>query len=120
MEKKYLAEGIHLIYDIYNVDNKLLNDGDFLEKMLVKASELSGATVLGVSKHKFEPAGYSVLVSLSESHASIHTYVDLDNDNGSSAMCDIFTCGNSCFPMKGIDYILEVLELKMGIIIWLN
>lgn len=46
----------------------------FLEYHLVTAADHSGAHVLNVSAKEFEPHGVTVLVLLSESHLSIHTY----------------------------------------------
>ena len=52
----------------------LLDDIYFLEHHLVHAADQSGAHVLNVSTKEFNPHGVTVLVLLSESHLSIHTY----------------------------------------------
>lgn len=109
--KNYLSQGVHCICDIHNVSNNLLNDGELLELILVKACKLSGATVLNISKHKFEPAGWTIQITLSESHASIHTYVDLNNKDGlGEIFLDMFTCGKKCSPEIGVTYIISQLR----------
>jgi len=105
---KYISEGVHSLCDLHNVSNDKLNDIDYLESIMIKACKLSGATILNIYKHKFEPAGVTILISLSESHASIHTYVDLDSEDSlGKAMLDFFTCGNSCLPKTGIKYLID-------------
>ena len=108
--KNYVSEGIHILLDAYEVSNKLLNNSEYLESVLIKACELSGATVLGTIEHKFNPVGVTLIVMLSESHFSIHTYVDLENkDDMGMFMVDGFTCGLNCKPEIGIAYIVNQL-----------
>jgi S-adenosylmethionine decarboxylase len=42
---------------------------------------------------------------LAESHLSIHTWPE----NG-MAVCDVFTCGDSTMPEKGVEYMKEQLK----------
>lgn len=107
--KNYLPNGTHCICDLHNISNGLLDDSDFLEQIMRKACELSGATVLSSNTNKFEPAGCTITLNLSESHASIHTYVNLKNRDGlGECFIDIFSCGN-CSPIIGITYIINQL-----------
>lgn len=109
-QQKYISEGVSILCDIHNVSNDKLNDIDYLESILIKACELSGTTILNIYKHKFEPAGVTVQISLSESHASIHTYVDLDSENGlGEIFIDFFTCGKMCDPEIGVAFIVNQL-----------
>lgn len=71
---EYSTFGKHIIVDLWGVDFSLLDDIHFLEHHLVTAADHSGAHVLNVSKKEFQPYGVTVLVLLSESHLSIHTY----------------------------------------------
>ncbi|ARO63155.1 S-adenosylmethionine decarboxylase proenzyme 2 [Bacillus cereus] len=71
---EYSTFGKHIIVDLWGVDFSLLDDMQFLEYHLVTAADYSGAHVLNVSKKEFQPYGVTVLVLLSESHLSIHTY----------------------------------------------
>ena len=83
---------------------------------MIKACELSGATILNVYKHKFEPSGVTILIGLSESYATIHTYVDLDNKDGlGDCFLDFFTCG-SCNPEIGIKHLIDNLCSEMSAI----
>lgn len=71
---EYSTFGKHIIVDLWGVDFSLLDDAHFLDYHLVNAAHLSGAHVLNVNTKEFHPHGVTVLVLLSESHLSIHTY----------------------------------------------
>ncbi|HEX7056262.1 MAG TPA: adenosylmethionine decarboxylase, partial [Bacilli bacterium] len=72
---------------------------------LVEAAEASGATVLSVQSKQFEPQGATVLVMLSESHLSIHTYPE----KGFAAI-DCYTCGETVDPQVAVDCLVSVLK----------
>lgn len=72
---------------------------------MVKAAEACGASVLSVQAQQFEPQGATVLVLLSESHVSIHTYPE----KGFAAL-DCYTCGETVDPQKAIDYMIQILR----------
>lgn len=74
---------------------------------MVEAAEACGATVLSVQAKQFEPQGATVLVMLSESHLSIHTYPE----RGFAAL-DCYTCGETVDPQLAIDYMVSVLKPK--------
>jgi S-adenosylmethionine decarboxylase len=65
-----------------------LNDVERLRTDLTHAVTSVGATVLSCIWHKFEPQGVSLVLLLSESHASIHTYPE-----EKACFIDLFTCG---------------------------
>ena len=71
---EYSTFGRHVAVDTWGVDFDLLNNAEFLQAHMVEAAEACGATVLSVQAKQFEPQGATVLVLLSESHLSIHTY----------------------------------------------
>ncbi|MEW9701928.1 adenosylmethionine decarboxylase [Paenibacillus sp. SI8] len=102
---KYSTYGRHIALDVWGVDHAILDDIDFLRLILVKAAKESGAQVLSVSYKKFEPSGCTILVLLSESHLSIHTYPDED-----FAAIDCYTCGKDVDPSLAIDYLLDILK----------
>lgn len=107
--KNYISEGVSIICDLHNVSNNKLNNLEYLESIMLKACELSGATILGINKFKFDPAGVTIIITLSESHFSIHTYVDVNSKNNTGiTMLDGFTCGN-CSPEIGVTYIINQL-----------
>ncbi|WP_270164677.1 adenosylmethionine decarboxylase [Paenibacillus sp. SYP-B4298] len=104
---EYSTFGRHVAVDTWGVDFELLNSAEFLQAQMVEAAENCGATVLSVQAKQFEPQGATVLVLLSESHLSIHTYPE----KGFAAM-DCYTCGETVDPQLAIDYMLSVLKPK--------
>ncbi|WP_317981048.1 adenosylmethionine decarboxylase, partial [Paenibacillus glycanilyticus] len=87
---EYSTFGRHVAVDTWGVDFDLLNNAEFLQAQMVEAAEACGATVLSVQSKQFEPQGATVLVLLSESHLSIHTYPE----KGFAAL-DCYTCGET-------------------------
>lgn len=102
---EYSTFGKHIIVDLWGVASPLLDDIYFLEHHLVAAADQSGAHVLNVSKKKFQPYGVTVLILLSESHLSIHTYPEKN-----FAAIDCYTCGTTVEPQIAIDYIVNILK----------
>lgn len=96
-------KGTHYLVDIHSCDEKILDDVEYLSKLLEAAAELSGATVLQTRSHKFEPQGVTAFCLLSESHISIHTWPE-----EKTAAIDMFTCG-TCDPQLGTDLIIDAL-----------
>ncbi|CAM4335764.1 MAG: adenosylmethionine decarboxylase [Paenibacillus macerans] len=97
--------GRHVAADVWGVDFDVLNNADLLEAHLVEAAEACGATVLSIQSRQFEPQGATVLVMLSESHLSIHTYPE----RGFAAI-DCYTCGEMVEPGLAVDYLVSVLQ----------
>lgn len=104
---EYSTFGRHVAIDAWGVAFERLNDAEWLQTQLVEAAEASGATVLSVQAKQFEPQGATVLVLLSESHLSIHTYPE----KGFAAI-DCYTCGETVDPQTAIDYMVAVLQPK--------
>ncbi|MGG3840430.1 adenosylmethionine decarboxylase [Paenibacillus thiaminolyticus] len=102
---EYSTFGRHVAVDTWGVDFDLLNNAEYLQTQLVEAAETCGATVLSVQSKQFEPQGATVLVMLSESHLSIHTYPE----RGFAAI-DCYTCGETVDPQLAIDYLVSVLK----------
>lgn len=102
---EYSTFGRHVAVDAWGVDFELLNNAEWLQTQLVEAAENCGATVLSVQSKQFEPQGATVLVLLSESHLSIHTYPE----KGFAAV-DCYTCGTTVDPQVAVDYLISVLK----------
>ncbi|MGE7826110.1 adenosylmethionine decarboxylase [Paenibacillus sp. NPDC093718] len=102
---EYSTFGRHVAVDTWGVDFELLNSAEFLQAQMVEAAEACGATVLSVQSKQFEPQGATVLVLLSESHLSIHTYPE----RGFAAI-DCYTCGETVDPQLAIDYLVSALK----------
>jgi S-adenosylmethionine decarboxylase len=102
---EYSTFGRHVAIDTWGVDFDLLNNAELLQHHMVEAAEACGATVLSVQSKQFEPQGATVLVLLSESHLSIHTYPE----RGFAAL-DCYTCGETVDPEVAIEYMIKVLK----------
>ncbi|GAB2720561.1 adenosylmethionine decarboxylase [Paenibacillus thermoaerophilus] len=102
---EYSTFGRHVAVDAWGVDFDKINNAEWLQSQMVEAAEACGATVLSVQSKQFEPQGATVLVLLSESHLSIHTYPE----RGFAAI-DCYTCGETVDPQLAIDYLVSVLK----------
>lgn len=96
-----MSNGRHLILDLYECSEDLLNNYEYLQEMLQTAIRMSGATLLRITGHKFEPEGVTILALLAESHASIHTW-----PSQKYAAVDLYTCNpDGISPHKAADFI---------------
>jgi len=102
---EYSTFGRHVAVDTWGVAFDKLNNAEWLQSQLVEAAEASGACVLSVQSKQFEPQGATVLVLLSESPLSIHTYPE----KGLPGF-DCYTCGETVDPQVAIGYLVEGLQ----------
>lgn len=89
--EEYQFAGTHFVASYTECDIEALSDVDSLHSAMQEAAEQSGATILQSIHHVFPPDGFTMVILLSESHASIHTYPE-----HGSCFVDLFTCGNKC------------------------
>ena len=101
----YEAKGRHLLLTLEGCDLEFLSDEQFIRDLTFEAATASGATVLQVSSHRFEPHGVTAVAVLAESHASIHTYPE-----SGVVFWDCFTCGDTCKPELSIDPLVRKLS----------
>ena len=109
--------GRHLIAELFDCPQEMLQDVDVVQEILVAAARVSGATVVQVAFHEFSPFGVSGVVVISESHLSIHTWPEHH-----FAAVDVFTCGDAMKPEMAIEYMVDcfrcqyptVVEVKRG------
>ncbi len=108
--------GTHLIVDLWGGSN--LNNATFIEETLRECIEVSGATLLHIHIHAFEPNGLSGVAVLAESHISFHSWPD----EGYMAL-DIFMCGKAephkCLPVLKKAFkpeSVQINDLKRGVI----
>jgi len=80
--------GRHVLIELRGVDPALLDNATEIERILSESAEKGNVTVEGKLSHNFDPQGVSVILLLSESHISIHTWPEIN-----FAAIDIFTCG---------------------------
>ena len=102
---EYSSCGRHVAFVTWGVNLDLINNAEWLQAQMIEAAEACGATVLSVQAKQFEPQGATVLVLLSESHLSIHTYPE----RGFAAL-DCYTCGDTVDPQVAIDHMISVLN----------
>jgi S-adenosylmethionine decarboxylase len=103
-----VSNGRHLILDLYDCDQELLDDYQGLEELLETALRMSGATILRIFGEKFSPQGVTLLALLAESHASIHSWPEL----GYCAV-DLYTCGDKTETHKAADFLVKKLKAKI-------
>ena len=78
--------GEHITLDIIGTTQEY--DPSLFESVIHKIAKAAEVTVLEISKHKFEPQGFTILALLAESHISFHTFPE----KGIISF-DFFTCG---------------------------
>ena len=86
MEK--FSMGNHLLLEVYDVDYHLLNDGISIQETMERGINRAGMTILNIFQHCFYPQGITIVIALSESHVSCHTWPE----KGAIAI-DVYTCG---------------------------
>ena len=67
----------HLTLDIDEIDEHFIesiNSPNWLEATLRHVATETHATIIGVLRHQFQPQGATVLLLLSESHLSAHSW----------------------------------------------
>ena len=101
------ALGRHLLMELEDCNEEVLNNLDTLEETMLAAAEEAGATVVGKSFHRFSPHGISGVVVIAESHLFIHTWPEYGY-----AAADIFTCGTSVQPEKAAELLVKKLGAK--------
>jgi S-adenosylmethionine decarboxylase proenzyme len=80
--------GNHLLLEVYDVDYNLLDDSISIQTAMEQGVNRAGMTILNIFSHKFIPQGVTIVMALSESHVSCHTWPE----EGSIAI-DVYTCG---------------------------
>jgi S-adenosylmethionine decarboxylase proenzyme len=106
-EEAFQFKGVHFLASYCDCDLQALTELDKLADAMKSAVEKSGATVLEISSWAFPPNGLTMVLLLSESHASIHTYPEYG-----SCFVDLFTCGEKCSADKFDTALREYLKPK--------
>jgi len=96
--------GEHITLDI--IGTKREYAPSFFEKLIYKIAKKAKVIVLEISKHKFEPQGFTLVALLAESHMSFHTFPE----KGIISF-DFFTCAKVS-PSVAIDIIKKEIEHK--------
>ena len=96
--------GEHITLDILGTTKEYAPS--FFEKLVYKIAKKAKVTVLGISKYKFEPQGYTLVALLAESHISFHTFPE----KGIISF-DFFTCGK-VNPIVALDVLKKEIKYK--------
>ncbi len=73
---------------MHGIKREILGNNKGLKNSLLKALEKEKFTILDKISYEFKPKGYTLLVLLAESHATIHTYPEHNN----SLYFNIYSC----------------------------
>lgn len=70
-----MANGIHLIVDVFDIQNvELLETLECVYPLAYEIIDKSNLNVIKQTNYQFRPCGYTALYLLAESHMSFHTY----------------------------------------------
>ncbi len=119
MVQRVQSLGNHLIIELYDCDEVIINDAQGVEKAMIKAVEISGAKMVQSVFHQFNPHGISGVIVIEESHFSVHTWPEY----GYCAL-DIFTCGDEIDYYSALQFLrsafkaknMSVTEMKRGML----
>jgi len=90
VNKSHPFAGLHLVLSFNGCDYDALRNASGLRHALEQAAIAVGATILRTSDNIFPNGGYTAVLLLAESHASLHTYPEHD-----ACFLDFFTCSSS-------------------------
>lgn len=102
-----MSNGRHLILDLYDCDQQLLDDYDELQRLMETALQMSNATTIKIIGEKFQPQGVTLLALLAESHCSIHTWPEIGY-----AAVDLYTCGDTTNSHKAAQFLKIKLKAR--------
>lgn len=105
------ALGRHILVEFSGCNSEALNDVTFIEKSMVQAAQIAGATVINSSFHHFSPWGVSGVVVIQESHLAIHTWPEYGY-----AAVDLFTCGDSVDPWVSFEHLKKAFSANYSAI----
>ncbi|MCD6500898.1 adenosylmethionine decarboxylase [bacterium] len=64
---------------MYDLPEKILDNGEKLKTLLLEGLKRDNFKILKITDYKFQPKGYTCCVLLAESHAAIHTYPEYNS-----------------------------------------
>lgn len=92
--------GNQIVAEFYHCDRDRLDDVDFIERAMVDAARIAGATIVSRAFHHFSPHGVSGAVIIAESHLAVHTWPEYGY-----AAVDLFTCGDDVLAEAAFDHL---------------
>lgn len=102
---EYTTEGIHITADLWGIESSIIENNLLLIDLAKIAAKISGATIVSVQFKEFQPMGMTVVILLSESHLSIHSYPEK-----SFIAVDCYTCGGKVDPEAAINNLISRLN----------
>ncbi len=99
--------GKHFLASYLECDKEALMDTEALKKIMLEAVQKCGATMLDYTAYVFPGQGLTMVIMLSESHASIHTYPE-----HGACFVDLFTCGEKAKHEIFTEVLQEYLKAK--------
>ncbi len=99
--------GTHVLLELRDCDPELLDDLSYIRQELLRAASAVDAHVVGESFHQFTPQGVTGILSIAESHISIHTWPE-----HRYAAADVFTCGDGTMPERAAALIIDALRCR--------
>ena len=99
--------GTHVLLELRDCDPQLLDDLTYIRRELMRAASAVDAHVVGESFHQFTPQGVTGILSIAESHISIHTWPE-----HRYAAADVFTCGDRTMPERAAALIIDALRCR--------
>ncbi len=98
--------GQHIYGNLYECDQSVLTDEEYLEKVVVEAAQLGNMQLLEVKTWKIG-LGVSVVAIILESHITIHTWPEFR-----FATVDVYSCGSHTDPEKAFNHIVKALKAR--------
>ncbi len=99
--------GTHVLLELRDCDPALLDDLSYIRQELLRAASAVDAHVVGETFHQFTPQGVTGVLSIAESHISIHTWPE-----HRYAAADVFTCGDRTMPERAAALIIDALRCR--------
>ena len=101
-----ITKGTHIILDLKEIENNeiLKYDKDSREILDIISIEFK-LNVVGKIIHQFEPFGVTGVYVLSESHLSIHTFVEEQK-----IAMDLYTCKDFDESVKLVEFIKNIFD----------
>ena len=100
-----MTVGIHIIADLYGVDDELISTTEKVSQIVEDAVRVGSLTKISSDYYQFEPKGVSGVVLLAESHLSFHTWPEYQ-----LVTLDIYTCGEPQHADTAFNYIVKKLS----------
>lgn len=80
--------GNHYLIDYYNCNEDILSRVKNIEKIMINAGKLGKLNIVDKCFHQFKPFGVSGVLTLKESHFTIHTWPEYKFASVDLYLCD--------------------------------